>query len=436
MAQKIQIRRGLSSQRINIIPDSGELCYDTDTGELYMGDASTMGGNLIAHIDPYMLLNNLNLNGFSIQNATGIRNENDILFASGIDKDDIHTQDNAYLFALNATTNTIRFQKSTEGIGNTATWTSLLDIQEDGSLMSPNTQLTTDTNGSLITTLGDLTITDISADNSKSTLRIKGNGSGPSELEIRDGDYSTSNVSFLVDDQTLSIVFGSGMNPIASAIWNSTFEDVDFEIKKNTTGTAYRYDAGADNHEFDGGLSVISSHTKPITLTTTREVGGSIPENILTLRATTTSSSIDGFGARIVFQIKDSTNVTRNQGFIDSFRINHADDYGGIRIVSIAGGFSRNHVEFEPINGAIFNPTNALLDFQIKKNTTGAAYVYDATLDSHRFSGDMGFFDTTPVPQQAKINEPAGGTVIDTEARAAINDIVDVLESFGLTQSA
>ena len=37
------------------------------------------------------------------------------------------------------------------------------------------------------------------------------------------------------------------------------------------------------------------------------------------------------------------------------------------------------------------------------------------------------------VTTQSKINDPSGGATVDTEARTAINAIIDALEAFGLT---
>ena len=41
-----------------------------------------------------------------------------------------------------------------------------------------------------------------------------------------------------------------------------------------------------------------------------------------------------------------------------------------------------------------------------------------------------------PVVQQAKINDPSGGTTIDTQARAAINSLIDVFEAYGQTSTS
>jgi hypothetical protein len=44
----------------------------------------------------------------------------------------------------------------------------------------------------------------------------------------------------------------------------------------------------------------------------------------------------------------------------------------------------------------------------------------------------LGFYNATPVDQPATVTDPAGGLVIDTEARTAINTIIDRLQELGL----
>lgn len=48
----------------------------------------------------------------------------------------------------------------------------------------------------------------------------------------------------------------------------------------------------------------------------------------------------------------------------------------------------------------------------------------------------VGLLGATPAAQQAHIADPAGGATQDAEARAAINDILVVLETFGLTATS
>ena len=40
----LQIRRGSTAQRLAITPLTGELVYDTTTGQLFVGDGTTLGG--------------------------------------------------------------------------------------------------------------------------------------------------------------------------------------------------------------------------------------------------------------------------------------------------------------------------------------------------------------------------------------------------------
>ena len=42
-----RIRRGTDTERLSIAPAEGELLYTTDTGNIYVGDGSTTGGNLV-----------------------------------------------------------------------------------------------------------------------------------------------------------------------------------------------------------------------------------------------------------------------------------------------------------------------------------------------------------------------------------------------------
>jgi hypothetical protein len=41
------------------------------------------------------------------------------------------------------------------------------------------------------------------------------------------------------------------------------------------------------------------------------------------------------------------------------------------------------------------------------------------------------FYGKTPIIQQATINDPAGGLTVDSEARTAINTLIDRLQAYG-----
>jgi hypothetical protein len=43
----LKIRRGTNAERLSITPAEGELIYTTDTKDLYVGDGSTVGGNIV-----------------------------------------------------------------------------------------------------------------------------------------------------------------------------------------------------------------------------------------------------------------------------------------------------------------------------------------------------------------------------------------------------
>ena len=44
----------------------------------------------------------------------------------------------------------------------------------------------------------------------------------------------------------------------------------------------------------------------------------------------------------------------------------------------------------------------------------------------------LGFYNSTPVAQQASVADATGGVVIDAEARTAVNAVISRLETLGL----
>ena len=63
----------------------------------------------------------------------------------------------------------------------------------------------------------------------------------------------------------------------------------------------------------------------------------------------------------------------------------------------------------------------------------GGQGVTNISGDLEHTGSKVGLYNETPVVQASKINDPAGGVTIDTEARAAINAIIDALEGIGIT---
>ena len=47
----LRLRRGTNAERLTITPESGEIIYVTDSKKLYVGDGSTVGGNLVSGVN-------------------------------------------------------------------------------------------------------------------------------------------------------------------------------------------------------------------------------------------------------------------------------------------------------------------------------------------------------------------------------------------------
>lgn len=88
----LRLRRGTDAERLTIAPLSGELIYTTDTNKIYVGDGTTLGGNLIGppNASSFDLINdttpqlggNLDLNGNNIV-GTGNINITGTITATG-----------------------------------------------------------------------------------------------------------------------------------------------------------------------------------------------------------------------------------------------------------------------------------------------------------------------------------------------------------------
>jgi len=87
----------------------------------------------------------------------------------------------------------------------------------------------------------------------------------------------------------------------------------------------------------------------------------------------------------------------------------------------------------------VFNQGGIDIDFRVESATYDAILV-DADQDELELmlnaSGKIGMFGVNPVVQAAHIADPAGGGVVDAEARAAINSILVAIENIGITANA
>ena len=71
----LKLRRGTNAERTAITPVAGELVYTTDTKKVWVGDGSTVGGNIVTGQNDIVddttpqLGGNLDLNGNNITNS-------------------------------------------------------------------------------------------------------------------------------------------------------------------------------------------------------------------------------------------------------------------------------------------------------------------------------------------------------------------------------
>jgi len=84
----LRLRRGTNAERLTVTPESGEIIYVTDSKKLYVGDGSTVGGNLVSGVNDIIddatpqLGGDLDLNGNNIT-GNGNININGTITASG-----------------------------------------------------------------------------------------------------------------------------------------------------------------------------------------------------------------------------------------------------------------------------------------------------------------------------------------------------------------
>ena len=105
----LRLRRGLDIERQSITFAEGEPLYTTDTKQLYVGDGSTVGGNLVTGItklleDPTPQLgNNLDLNNYNITGVGNIDLVGDLTLKGGLQADFILADYRGSLFGNDST---------------------------------------------------------------------------------------------------------------------------------------------------------------------------------------------------------------------------------------------------------------------------------------------------------------------------------------------
>ena len=90
------------------------------------------------------------------------------------------------------------------------------------------------------------------------------------------------------------------------------------------------------------------------------------------------------------------------------------------------------------VNGGNQVPNGVLTALRIHNVTRRAHFHGEVELDAdlNHDGSNVGFYGATPVAQASKINDPSGGSIVDSEARSAVNAIIDALEALGLTAAS
>ncbi len=119
-----------------------------------------------------------------------------------------------------------------------------------------------------------------------------------------------------------------------------------------------------------------------------------------------------------------------------SFNISLARDADGI-LAQRAGATAQTWRIYNTVSGTNnvnFDRVNfrwASNEFIIDAEAGGTGTLRGIKIGSAT-SSLLGFYGATPVDQPATVADPAGGGTVDTEARTAINDIIDRLQELGL----
>lgn len=106
--------------------------------------------------------------------------------------------------------------------------------------------------------------------------------------------------------------------------------------------------------------------------------------------------------------------------------------FGGLTIdgdVSVTGDLTVD-TDFTASGDATLSGDTTIADAKnVILNTTTGTKIGTASTQKVAFLG------ATPAAQRAKINDPSGGVTVDSQARTAINSIIDSLEAFGFNST-
>lgn len=169
--------------------------------------------------------------------------------------------------------------------------------------------------------------------------------------------------------------------------FNPGLNNWDFLIKKNISGTAYKYDAGTEKHEYDGEILFNASFASE-DFRINKKVSG----NAYLYDASAERHEYNGL-FYLNFNRADTNIIIRKET-------------AGLAYEYDAG------IDRHEINGTVivnFGRDNK--DFNIRKNTAGDAYIYDAGTDAHNLDGTT-ITLTAPADGDLLTNHPTGGTAL------------------------
>jgi len=128
----LKLRRGLETNRTDIIPQQGEILYTTDTKELYVGDGTTSGGTKVSGISVLSGLTDVDLVGvidgdyiqYSAASGTWVAGVPTVIVAhgdtTGLDADDHPQYALSGSFATHTGDSTIHFTEASIDHGSIA----------------------------------------------------------------------------------------------------------------------------------------------------------------------------------------------------------------------------------------------------------------------------------------------------------------------------